>query len=310
MSSLIKQKTIKKKISLHGISLHTGQDTKLKILPSKENTGIQFIRTDLKRNNIIKARWDNVTDTKMCTVISNKYGVKVATIEHLIAAIASLQINNLIIEIDGSEVPILDGSSKQFFSELENAGTSNQNENQEFIKILKNFKLKSKHTYTSLSPSKNNLKISFNINFEHPLIKKENYHIEINKNNFKNKIASARTFGFKNEHEKLKKLGLANGASLKNCVVINGNKILNKNGLRYENEFVRHKVLDVCGDLYLAGYPILGHFEGYQSGHYLNNQLLRKLFQNKSAFTIVNKSLKQKEETNIIAMPLANKIAS
>ena len=310
MDSLIKQKTIKKEILIKGTSLHRGKDTKLKILPAKENTGIKFIRTDKKRNNIIQARWNNVTDTKMCTVISNRSGIKVSTIEHLMAAIASYQINNLRIEINESEVPILDGSSKQFCNKIEKAGVVNQSENQKFIKILNNIKLKSKHTYASLSPSKNNLKVSFNIDFQHPLIKNERYHIQVNKNNFKNEIAPARTFGFKKEHKKLKKLGLANGASLENCVVINRNKILNKNGLRYDNEFVRHKVLDVCGDLYLAGYPILGHFKGYQSGHYLNNQLLRKLFQNKSAFAMVNMTLKQREETNIIAMPIPNKIAS
>ena len=309
-ASLIKQKTIKEEVLISGVSLHRGKYTKLKIIPAKENTGIKFIRTDKKKNNIVKAKWKNVINTKMCTVISNNSGIKVATIEHLMASLASFQINNLIVEINGPEVPILDGSSKQYYTEIEKSGIVNQSENQKFIKILKNIKLKSKNTSVSLSPSKNNLKISFNINFQHPLIKKEKYEIELNKNSFKNNIASSRTFGFKEEHEKLKKLGLAKGASLKNCVVINGKKILNKNGLRYDNEFVRHKVLDAYGDLYLAGFPILGHFQGCHSGHYLNNQLLRKLFQNKSSFTLVNMSSKQREETNIIALPIVNKIAS
>ena len=173
MDSLIKQKTIKKEILIKGTSLHRGKDTKLKILPAKENTGIKFIRTDKKRNNIIQARWNNVTDTKMCTIISNRSGIKVSTIEHLMAAIASYQINNLTIEINESEVPILDGSSKQFCNKIEKAGVVNQSENQKFIKILNNIKLKSKDTYASLSPSKNNLKVSFNIDFQHPLIKNE-----------------------------------------------------------------------------------------------------------------------------------------
>ena len=310
MLSLVKQRTIKKEISIEGISLHNGGYSKLKILPANDNSGIKFIRTDKKNNNIIEANWNNVVNTEMCTTISNEFGIKVSTIEHLIAAISAFKINNLTIQIDSPEVPILDGSAKIFYNEIEKSGIVKQNKNQKFIKILNKIKLKHNDSYISLSPSKNNLKVSYNINFKHPLINNEKYEIELSKNNFKNKIASARTFGFKNEHNKLKKLGLAKGASLENCVVINGKKILNKSGLRYNNEFVRHKILDVCGDLYLAGFPILGHFEGYQTGHYLNNQLLKKLFQNKSAFAMVDMPLKKTEDTNIIAMPLPSEIAS
>lgn len=310
MISIVKQKTIKKEILIEGISLHKGNHTKLKILPAETNSGIKFIRTDIKKNNTILASWKNVTDTKMCTILSNDNGVSVSTIEHLMAAISSFEIDNLSIEVNGPELPILDGSAIKFFEEFENVGIVNQNENKKFIKILKSIKFKSNKSFASVSPSKNNLKISYYINFSHPLINNEEYKINLNKNNFKNEIANARTFGFKEEHKKLKKIGLAKGASLDNCIVLNGKKILNNDGLRYKNEFIRHKILDACGDLYLAGSTILGHFKGFQSGHYVNNQLLRKLFKDKSAYTRVNMSSEKLEEINVIAMPILNKKAS
>tara|TARA_B100000315_G_C14487021_1_gene545665 strand:+ start:21 stop:953 length:933 start_codon:yes stop_codon:yes gene_type:complete len=310
MISIVKQKTIKKEILIEGISLHKGNYTKIRILPAESNTGIKFIRTDIKKNNTILASWKNVTDTKMCTMLSNKNGISISTIEHLMAAISSFQIDNLLIEVNGPELPILDGSAIQYVEEFENVGIVDQNENKKFIKILKPIKYEFNKRFASVYPSKNNFKISYNINFAHPLIENEEYKINLNKNNFKNEIASARTFGFKEEHEKLKKLGLAKGASLDNCIVLNGKKILNNSGLRYKNEFLRHKILDVCGDLYLAGSSILGHFKGFQSGHYVNNQLLRKLFKNKSAYTKVNMSSEKLKEINIIAMPIPNTIAS
>ena len=310
MVSIVKQKTIKKEILIEGISLHKGNYAKIRILPAESDTGIKFIRTDIKKNNTILASWKNVTDTKMCTILSNKDGITISTIEHLMAAISSFQIDNLLIEVNGPELPILDGSAIQFVEKFENVGIVNQNENKKFIKILKPIKYEFNKSFASVSPSKNNLKISYNINFTHPLIKNEEYKINLDKNNFKNQIASARTFGFKEEHEKLKELGLAKGASLDNCIVLNGKRILNNSGLRYKNEFLRHKILDACGDLYLAGSSILGHFKGFQSGHYVNNQLLRKLFKDKSAYTRVNMSSEKLEEINVIALQIPNTIAS
>ena len=176
--------------------------------------------------------------------------------------------------------------------------------------ILKKISVKNGTSKASLSPSKNNFDISYKLNYSHPLIKKERYSININKNNFKNEIAPARTFGFIEEYKKLKKAGLAKGASFNNCIVLNGKKILNKTGLRYKNEFIRHKILDVIGDLHLSGYSILGHFKGEKSGHKTNNELLKKIFSDKSSFTLVNMNKASKKESNIIALQIPSQIAS
>jgi UDP-3-O-[3-hydroxymyristoyl] N-acetylglucosamine deacetylase len=269
-----------------------------------------FVRKDIKKKNIIKASWNNVSNTKLCTTISNKFGVTISTIEHLMAAISALQIDNLKIEVSGPELPILDGSSKIYFKKISDIGIVSQEKNKQFIKILKKVSVKNGASEASLSPSKNNFDISYKLNYAHPLIKKEKYSININKNNFKNEIASARTFGFIEEYKKLKKAGLAKGASLNNCIVLNGKKILNKTGLRYKNEFIRHKVLDVIGDLHLSGYSILGHFKGEKSGHKTNNELLKKIFSDKSSFTLVNMNKASKKEINIIALQIPSQIAS
>ena len=310
MSSLIKQKTIRKEVLFQGISLHTGCKSKLKLIPAGNNKGIVFVRKDIKKKNIIKASWYNVSNTKLCTTISNKFGVSVSTIEHLMSAISALQIDNLKIEISGPEVPILDGSSKVFFEKISDIGVVSQEENKQFIKILKKISVKNGTSKASLSPSKNNFDISYKLNYSHPLIKKKEYSININKNNYKNEISLARTFGFIDEYKKLKKAGLAKGASLNNCIVLNGKKILNKTGLRYKNEFIRHKILDAIGDLHLSGYSILGHFKGEKSGHKTNNELLKKIFSDKSSFTLVNVSKVSKKENNIIALQIPSQIAS
>ena len=310
ISLLIKQKTIRKEISFQGTALHTGLKSKLKLIPSECNKGIIFIRKDKDKKNIIKASWNNVSNTKLCTTISNKSGVTVSTIEHLMSAISALQIDNLKIEISGPELPILDGSSKTYFEKISDIGVISQEKNKQFIKILKKVSFKNGSSQASLLPSNNNFNISYKLNYDHPLIKKEEYSININENNYKNEIASARTFGFIDEYKKLKRVGLAKGASLNNCIVLNGKKILNKTGLRYKNELVRHKILDVIGDLHLSGYSILGHFKGEKSGHKTNNELLKKIFSDKSSFTLVNMSKVNKKEDNIIALQIPNQIAS
>ena len=310
MSSLIKQKTIKKVVSFEGIALHTGIKSKIKLNPANCNKGIYFVRKDLKKNNIIKANWKNVSNTKLCTKISNKFGISITTIEHLMSALSALQIDNLKIEIYGSEVPILDGSSKTFFNKISNIGVLPQEKNKQFLKILKRVSFKNNGSEASISPSKNNFDVSYKINYNHPLIKEEKYFINVNKNNYKNSIARARTFGFIEEYKSLKEKGLAKGASLNNCIVLNGNKILNKSGLRYKNEFVRHKILDIVGDLHLSGHSILGNFEGNKSGHETNNKLLKKIFADKSSYSLVNMNKVNKKENNIIALQIPSRIAS
>jgi len=310
MSSLIKQKTIQKSISFEGISLHSGLKSKIKLLPAKDNYGIVFIRKDLKKNNKIKAIWSNVTNTNLSTTISNKHGKTVSTIEHLMSAISSLQIDNLKIEISGPEVPILDGSSKIFYKKISKSGVIEQEKNKKFLKILKKIKIKSGSSIASFSPSQNVFNISYNLNYNHTLIRKEKFSINLDKNNYKNEIAPARTFGFIEQYKKLKAEGLAKGASFKNCIVLNGKKILNKKGLRYKNEFVRHKILDVIGDLHLSGHSILGSFEGDKSGHKTNYELLKEIFSNKSSYTLVNMPKVKEKETNIIALQIPRQLAS
>ena len=310
MSSLIKQKTIRKEVSFEGTAVHSGLKSKVKLLPAESNNGIVFVRKDKNRKNIIKASWSNVSNTTLCTTISNEFGVTVSTIEHLMSAISALQIDNLKIEVSGPEIPILDGSSKIYFEKISDVGVVSQEKNKQFIKILKKVSVKNGTSRASLSPSKNNFNISYKLNYDHPLIKKENYSIDINENNYKNEIASARTFGFVEDYKKLKSDGRAKGASLNNCIVLNGKKILNKSGLRYKNEFVRHKVLDVIGDLHLSGYSILGHFKGEKSGHKINNELLKKVFSDKSSYKRISMSEVIKKENNIIALQIPNQIAS
>ena len=310
MSLIIKQKTIRKEICFQGIALHTGIKSKLKLIPAESGNGIVFIRKDKKKKNIIKATWRNVTNTRLCTTISNEFGTAVSTIEHLMSAISALQIDNLIIEVYGPELPILDGSSKVYFKKISNIGLVHQEKNKQFIKILKKVIIKKGTSKASLSPSKNNFEVSYELNYPHPLLKKEIYSLNVNKKNYKNEVASARTFGFLDEYKKLKKAGLAKGASLNNCIVLNGKKILNKTGLRYKNEFIRHKILDAIGDLRLAGYSILGHFKGKKSGHKINNELLKKIFSDKSNFTLVPMSKASKKKNNVIALQIPNQIAS
>ena len=310
MSSLIKQKTIQKIVSFEGIALHSGTKSKIKLIPAEVNTGIVFIRKDKNKKNVVKANWKNVSNTKLCTTISNKSGVTISTIEHLMSALSALQIDNLKIEISGSETPILDGSSKLYYEKISNAGILSQEENKYFVKILKKVIVKNGSSQASLSPSKNNFDISYKLNYSHPLIKKEKYSIKINKKSYKNEIASARTFGFIEEYKKLKNAGFAKGASFDNCIVLNGKKILNKAGLRYKNELIRHKILDVIGDLHLAGYSILGHFDGDRSGHKMNNDLLKKIFSDKSSYALVNMSKADKKQSNVIALQIPSQIAS
>ena len=311
MSSLIKQRTIKKEISFQGKALHTGLKSKVKLLPADDGKGITFVRKDVnKKRNIIKAIWNNVTNTKLSTTISNSFGVSVSTIEHLMSAISALQIDNLLIEVSGPEIPILDGSSKIYFDKISKVGIVSQHKDKKFLKILKKITFKNGSSEASISPSNNNFDVSYKLDYKHPIIKKEKYSIIVNNNNYKNEIAAARTFGFFEEFNNLKNNGFAKGASLKNCIVLNGKKILNKSGLRYKNEFVRHKILDAIGDLYLSGHSILGHFEGIKSGHSINNKLLKKIFSDKSSFALVNMSEVIKKENNIIAIQIPSQIAS
>ncbi len=273
-----------------GIGVHSGEKVTLRIKPAAPNSGITFVRTDITSGmNEIPARWDHVVDTKLCTVIGNKAGVKVATIEHLMAAFHAYGISNAIVEIDGAEVPVMDGSSDSFVFLIEMAGVAPQAIAQKTIEILSPIEVSAPGKFARLTPALDT-SYSFDIAFDQAAIAKQSYHFSLSADAFKSEISRARTFGFYEEIDQLRKIGLARGGSLDNAVVIKDQQVMNEDGLRYGNEFVRHKLLDAVGDLALAGVAIRGHFHGSCSGHALNNQLLRALFADPSAWRCVNDS--------------------
>ncbi len=277
------QQTIKESITLNGVGLHSGKHVELKMEPAEADNGIKFIRVDSKKNNIVEAIWSNVSETLLSTTISNSYGLKISTIEHLMSALSGLHIDNLNIYLNAAEVPIMDGSSRPFVDMIESVGIEKQNKNRKLLNIKKIVEVNSNNSSVKIIPN-NQFSIDFEIDFPSQLVSKQSCQLQLINGNYKTDIAAARTFGFEKDVKNLRSNGLALGGSLENAVVVGENKILNKDGLRFTDEFVRHKILDSIGDLYLAGSPILGYFYGNKSGHYLNNQLLRKLFSDDSNY--------------------------
>ncbi len=281
----MKSLTLNESISFNGVGLHTGLRTNITLKPSSPNSGIFFNRTD--KSTIIPAKWDNVISTKFSTNIASN-GVEVKTVEHLLSALAGLHINNCEILIDNIEVPILDGSSSVFVENILKKGLKEQNSEQKILEIIKPVKFSCDYGYAELTP--NSLKDEgLNINLESSFEGKyEDQDIKImNLNgNYIESISKARTFGFFQEIEYLKSQNLIKGGSLDNAIVIKDKKPLNKDGLRYDNELMRHKVLDVVGDLYLSGYPIIGNYKGFKTGHYITINLLKKLFNSKDNYKI------------------------
>ncbi len=280
------QLTISKPISISGIGLHSGSKVSMSLYPAEADYGIKFIRKDLTKNNIIEAIWSNVTNTKLSTTISNQSGTSVSTIEHLMSALSGLHIDNIKIEIDGPEVPIMDGSSIKFVDLIDQTSTQSLNKKRKILKVKKSIKVKNDDSSVELKPN-NQFSIDFEIDFPSKLVSKQSCQLQLINGNYKTDIASARTFGFERDVEMLRSNGLALGGSLENAVVVGESKILNSNGLRFKDEFVRHKILDCIGDLYLAGAPIQGYFLGNKSGHHLNNLLLRSLFADKNNFEYI-----------------------
>jgi len=281
-----KQQTIKNELSFSGVGLHSGIKSTVIIRPSESGTGINFVRTDIDNNNQIKAIWYNVTSTVLSTTISNKNNVSVSTIEHLMSALFGMHIDNVKILIDGPEIPIMDGSSKPFVELFEQAGIRTQNAHRKIIKVNKEVEVSKDDKFLKISPN-TDFSLNFEIDFKSHLVNKQACQLQLINGNYKNDVSYARTFGFEKDVKQLRANGFALGGSLENAVVVGDNNILNKEGLRYKDEFVRHKILDFIGDLYLAGHPVQGYFCGKKSGHYLNNLLLRKFFSDQSNFEIV-----------------------
>ena len=272
------QNTISFPIDCIGVGLHSGKTVKVKFLPAEANSGITYVRTDIKTsNNVIQAIYSNVVDTRMCTVIANPEGASVSTIEHLMAALRGLEIDNLRVEIDGPEMPIMDGSSAMFIFLLECAGIKALPAMRRYIKVLKEVRVDRGDASASYAPS-DACDYTLTLHYNHPFITTQKLDFKLEPSTFKSGLSRARTYGFLEDLDSLQKAGLGLGGSLNNVLVIDQDKVLNENGLRYSDELVRHKVLDAVGDLYLAGAPILGHFEGYKSGHEMNNKLLRAIF--------------------------------
>ena len=284
--SLLNQKTIKKNINIKGVGLHSGLDVNLTIKPSEANTGIVFKRIDLKDNNIVIPNVFNVSSAVLCTTISNVHGVSISTLEHLMGAFYGMGIDNALVEIDNEEVPILDGSAKFFVEAIKNTGVETSDKPIKIIKIEKKIKFKDNEKCISIEPSKMSLDIDFELKYENSLIGTQRNMIKMYVSDL-NDIYNSRTFCLYEDVEKLKKMGLAKGGSLDNAIVVDKNKILNKEGLRNKKEFVNHKILDCMGDLYLAGYKMIGKVVCSQGGHKLTNQLLRKVFKNKENFSIL-----------------------
>ena len=294
--SILSQKTISKKISFQGIGVHTGEKVKINILPSEANTGIVFKRIDLTKNNFIIPRYNNVTDTTLCTTISNDYGVKVSTIEHLMGAFYGIGIDNALVEINSQEVPILDGSAKEFVDGIKNVGLAFSDQPIKIIKINKNIEIQDGEKFISINKSNVSGDIEFQIKYNNDLINNQKNKINIFEDDLSN-IFSSRTFCLFEDIEKLKKLNLGKGGSLENAVVIKDNKILNDGGLRNDLEFVNHKILDCMGDLFLSGYKIIGSLKCSQGGHNLTNQLLRKVFSDQNNYSLIEIKGKQLPHT-------------
>jgi UDP-3-O-[3-hydroxymyristoyl] N-acetylglucosamine deacetylase len=284
----LSQNTVADHIVIQGTGLHSGADAILRIHPAKADNGIIFMRSDVSdRNNLVPALWDHVVDTKLCTVIGNKDGVSIGTIEHLMAALNAMNITNAMIELDGPEVPIMDGSSLPFITAIKKVGISAQNAPQKAIKILEEITFKEDDKFVTLSPSEF-AEFSITIDFDHKSIGKQSFAMRLDADNFAKDISDARTFGFLHEFNHLRSLGLCLGGTLENAVALDGDKVLNPEGLRHDDEFARHKLLDAVGDIYLAGHRIIGTYKGYKSGHAVNNQALRALFANPDKWALVD----------------------
>ena len=287
------QKTINNTIKLYGIGLHNGIKANLIIKPAKENFGIKFCRIDIDQNNLIEANYRNVVEPVLCTKIKNSKGITVSTVEHLMAAFFGEGIDNALVEIDASEVPILDGSASEFVEAIRSVGVKEQTELRSFIKVLKKVEVQEGKKYISIEPLENDLIVDFEIVYSNPLIRTRRKEFKLSNGDLTN-IYNSRTFCLYEDIDFIKSQGLAKGGSLENAIVVRGNEILNDDGLRNRHEFVYHKILDCLGDLMLSGYRIFGHVKTSQGGHALTNKLLVKFFSDKSNWSLKNGNLEEK----------------
>ena len=298
------QKTIKEKISLKGIGLHNGVEVSLTVKPSKPNTGIVFKRVDINNDNIIDANFKNVVEPILCTKIRNESGVTVSTVEHLMAAFYGEGIDNALVEVDASEIPIMDGSAVDFVDAIRSVGLEEQKEPRKFIKVLKKVEIKDGQKFISIEPLNQDLIIDFEIIFNNPLIRTRRKEFKFSNDDL-TAIYNSRTFCLYEEIDNIKRMGLAKGGSLDNAVVVQGSKILNEDGLRNRHEFVYHKILDCLGDIMLSGNRIFGHIKTSQGGHALTNKLLMKFFSDKNNWRLENFDNIEKQNQDSCKNPVA-----
>lgn len=291
---MIKQRTLKNVIRATGVGLHSGEKVYLTLRPAEANAGITFRRVDFDEPVIIDAKAKNVGDTQLSTTLV-KGDVRISTVEHLLSAIAGLGIDNIIIDLSAAEVPIMDGSAGPFVFLLQSAGIEEQNAAKKFIRIKKKITVKDGEKWASFEPF-DGFKVGFSIDFEHPVFKSraQEASIDFSSTSFVKEVSRARTFGFMRDIEMLRQRNLALGGSMDNAIVVDDYRVLNEDGLRYEDEFVKHKILDAIGDLYLLGHSLIGEFKGFKSGHELNNKLLRALIQTEDAWEEV--TFREEEE--------------
>ena len=284
--SLLNQKTIKKAVTLSGVGLHSGKQVRICVKPSAPDTGIVFKRVDLQGDNLIYPNFLNVSNTELNTTISNNSGIKVSTIEHLMGALFGIGIDNVLVEIDNEEVPILDGSAKLFIEKILSSGLESSNKPIKIIKINKKIEFRKGEKFITIEPSKLSLDIDFQLKYQNQIIGDQRNKVNVYEDDL-TEIFNSRTFCLYEDIELIKKNGLAKGGSLENAVVVKGEDILNPEGLRNDKEFVNHKILDCIGDLFTSGYRIIASIKCSQGGHHLTNNLLKKVFENKENFSII-----------------------
>ena len=296
-----RQRTLRNRISTAGIGLHSGLPVAMTLLPALPDTGIVFRRTDVDAGqSLVRARRENLSGSQLCTTIANEGGTTVATIEHLMAALAGCAVDNLLVELDGGEVPIMDGSAEPFVLLVENAGVIEQDAPRQIIRVLKRIEVVDGDRSIVIEPA-SEFVVDFEINFDNPAVARQRRSYEAQDASFKDQFGKARTFGFIEDADALRSAGFARGGSLENAVVVDGSEILNDGGLRYDDEFVRHKVLDCIGDMYLAGGPMLAKITAKRSGHALNHQLLVALFADPDAWAA-------EDAISVDSAPLAEEI--
>ena len=300
------QKTLNSQVSFSGIGLHSGKKVDVTLEPTNSNSGITFKRIDLEKNNEVIANFKNVSSAKLCTKIENEFGTTVSTVEHLMAAFYVCGIDNLVVNLNGPEVPIMDGSAKNFVEIIKNNGLKTLKGKRKFVKIKKVIEFKDNDKYIKVSPS-NNFEVKFTLDYKNnPLIRTQTNSVNFKKKNLED-IYNARTFCLYEDIEEIKSIGLAKGGSLDNAIVVQGNKILNEEGLRSEKEFVNHKILDLAGDFMLSGVRVVGFVECVHGGHALTNKFLKKIFSEKSNYDVIESESSSQNVRKIL--PLNKRLA-